>query len=59
MPETEGLGTIGWVALAIVLLGVVVALTAGFSRLVWLALPLTLVVFGVIIGLCTGTTRKA
>jgi len=59
MPKTEGLGTVGWVALGIVLLGVIVALTAGFSRLVWLALPLAVVVFAVILALCTGTTRKA
>lgn len=59
MQESEGLGTVGWVALALVLLGAVVALTAGFSRLVLLALPLTVVVFAAIIALCTGTTRKA
>ena len=58
MPETEGLGTVGWMALGILLLGVIVALTAGFSRLVWLALPLTAVVFAAILELCTGTTRK-
>ncbi len=59
MQESEGLGTLGVVVVALLLLGVVIALTAGFSRLVYLALPLTLVVFGVILGLCTGTTRKA
>lgn len=57
--ESEGLGIEGWVAIAIVLLGVVVALTAGFSRLLFLALPLTAVVFAAILALCTGTTRKA
>jgi hypothetical protein len=57
--ESEGLGTVGWVALALVLLGIVVALTAGFSRLVLLALPLTVVVFAAILALCTGTTREA
>ncbi len=59
MQESEGLGTVGWVALALVLLGIVVALTAGFSRLVLLALPLTVVVFAAILALCTGTTREA
>lgn len=59
MQESEGLGTVGWVALALVLLGVVVALTAGFSRLVLLALPLAVVVFAAILALCTGDTREA
>lgn len=59
MPETEGLGKEGLVALALVLLGVVVALTLGFSKLVYLALLLTVVVFAAILALCTGTTRKA
>lgn len=59
MQESEGLGTVGWVALALVLLGIVVALTAGFSRLVLLALPLTVVVFAAILALCTGNTREA
>ena len=59
MQESEGLGIEGWVLLGIVLLGLVVALTLGFSRLVLLALPLTLAAFAVILALCTGTTRKA
>ncbi len=59
MQESEGLGTFGWVALALVLLGIVVALTAGFSRLVMLALPLAAVVFAAILALCTGNTREA
>lgn len=54
MPETEGLGREGLVAVALVLLGVVVALTLGFSKLVYLALVLTVVVFAAILSLCSG-----
>lgn len=59
MQESEGLGTLGWVLLALLLLGVVVALAFGFTSLVYIALPLTVVVFVTIVALCTGTSRKA
>ncbi|MCS6878519.1 MAG: hypothetical protein N2038_13870 [Geminicoccaceae bacterium] len=58
MQESEGLGTLGWVLLAVLLLEVVVALAFGFSKLVYLALPLTVVVFVAMVALCTGTTGK-
>lgn len=59
MQESEGLGTLGWVLLALLLLGVVAALAFGFTSLVYIALPLTVVVFVTIVALCTGTSRKA
>ncbi|MDW8371001.1 MAG: hypothetical protein RMK81_12065 [Geminicoccaceae bacterium] len=59
MQQSEGLGTVGWVALALVALAVVVALAFGFTALIYLALPMTIVVFGAIIALCTGSSQKA
>lgn len=59
MQESEGLGTEGWVAVAVILLGIVIALALGFSKLLYVALILTAAVFAVILGLCTGTTGKA
>lgn len=59
MQQSEGLGTVGWVALGLVALAVVVALAFGFTALVYLALPMAFVVFAAIIALCTGTTEKA
>jgi hypothetical protein len=58
VPATEGLGSEGWVALALVLLGVVVALTLGFAKLFYLAMILTVGVFAVILALCAGRTSS-
>ena len=59
LQQSEGLGTAGWIVVAVLLLGVVLALTVGFSRLVLLALPLTVVAFVAMVALCTGDTRSA
>lgn len=59
MQESEGLGMEGWIALALILLGVVMAVGLGFSGLLYLALLLTIVVFAAILGLCSGAGRKA
>lgn len=59
MPETEGLGSEGLVALALVLLGVVVALTLGFAKLFYIAVTLTAVAFAVILALCAGRTGSS
>ncbi|MCB2055020.1 MAG: hypothetical protein KDE35_12370 [Geminicoccaceae bacterium] len=52
MQASEKLGGTGWAALALVLLGILVALTAGFAATLYLALALTVVVFVVLIGFC-------
>ncbi len=59
MPETEGLGSEGLVALALVLLGVVVALTLGFAKLFYIAMVLTAAAFAVILALCAGRTGSS
>ena len=59
LQQSEGLGTAGWIVVAVLLLGVVLALTVGVSRLVLLALPLTVVAFVAMVALCTGDTRSA
>lgn len=59
MPETEGLGSEGLVALALVLLGVVVALTLGFAKLFYVAIVLTAAAFIVILALCAGRTGSS
>jgi hypothetical protein len=50
----ESLGSFGWVALAIILLGAVVALLFGFARTFYLAILLVPVVFVVLLQLCGG-----
>jgi hypothetical protein len=54
MQPSEGLGTIGIVALALVLLEVVLALAFGFTALIYPALLLTVAVFAVLLLLCRG-----
>jgi hypothetical protein len=55
MQPSEGLGTIGIVALALILVEVVLALAFGFTALIYPALLLTLLMFVVMLLLCRGT----
>ncbi|MFO1068603.1 MAG: hypothetical protein U1E14_08780 [Geminicoccaceae bacterium] len=48
-------GTIGIAALAVILVQVVVALTFGFTALIYGALILTVVMFIVLLAICRGT----
>ncbi|MFO1037074.1 MAG: hypothetical protein U1E45_09545 [Geminicoccaceae bacterium] len=54
MQASEGLGTLGWACLAVVLLGAVLAVTFGFTAVFWIALILVPVVFVVLLMLCRG-----
>lgn len=54
MQPSEGLGMIGVVAVALLLLEVVLALAFGFTVLIYPALLLTLAMFAVMLLLCRG-----
>jgi hypothetical protein len=54
MQPSEGLGTIGIVALAMILVEVVLALAFGFTALIYPALLLTILMFVVMLLLCRG-----
>lgn len=45
MQASEGLGAVGWGLLVVLLIAVVVALTMGFTALIYLALPAVVIVF--------------
>ncbi|MEK0085855.1 hypothetical protein [Benzoatithermus flavus] len=59
MNPNEGLGPLGWLGLGLLLLMAVVALTTGFSNLIWFALALVPVVFVVMFLLCGGKVDAA
>lgn len=54
MNANEGLGLLGWVALAVVALGVVLALCFGFATTFYIAIALVPVVFVALLMLCGG-----
>ena len=54
MQPSEGLGTVGIVALALLLLEVVLVLAFGFTVLIYPALLLTIAMFAVMLLLCRG-----
>jgi hypothetical protein len=55
MQPSEGLGMIGTVAVALLLLELVLALAFGFTALIYPALLLTAAMFVVMLLLCRGT----
>ena len=54
MQASEGLGAMGVIALALILVEVVVALAFGFTALIYLAVPLSFGMLGVLLLLCLG-----
>ena len=54
MNPNEGLGLLGWVCLAAVAMGVVMALLFGFTSTFYIAILLVPVVFFVLLLLCRG-----
>ncbi|MGE3292946.1 MAG: hypothetical protein AB7I59_00770 [Geminicoccaceae bacterium] len=54
MNANESLGPVGWAALAIILLGALVALLFGFARTFYIAVLLVPVVFIALLQLCGG-----
>ena len=54
MNASEGLGMVGYVALAILLLGAVVAVLFGFARTFYIAILLVPVLFVGLLQLCGG-----
>ena len=54
MNASEGLGMVGYVALAILLLGAAVAVLFGFARTFYIAILLVPVVFVGLLQLCSG-----
>ena len=58
MEHDEGFGPFGWLALAIVLLQVVLALLFGFAATFWLSLVLAFVVLAILVVLCGGKTPR-
>lgn len=54
MNPNEGLGTLGWLCLALLAAMAAVAITTGFGNLIWFALALVPVVFVVMFQLCGG-----
>lgn len=54
MNANEGLGLVGWVALALIVVMAVSALLFGFSSLFYFAILLVPVIFAVLLQLCAG-----
>ena len=54
MNANEGLGLVGWVALALIVVMAVSALLFGFSSLFYFAILLVPVIFVVLLQLCAG-----
>lgn len=54
MQASEGLGLFGWVALGLIVLAVVVAVTTSYSNLFYFAILLTPVMLYILIDLCRG-----
>jgi hypothetical protein len=57
MNANEGLGLLGWVALATMALGVVSALLFGFASTFYIAIVLVPVVFVILLQLCRGRVQ--
>lgn len=54
MNANEGLGSLGWAAIAVILLGVLVSLLFGFASTFYIAILLVPVVFVALLQLCGG-----
>ena len=54
MNANEGLGLVGWVALALIVVMAVSALLFGFSSLFYFAILMVPVIFAVLLQLCAG-----
>ena len=54
MPETEGLGRTGWVALLVLVLGILAVVVFGFAAAIYIGLLLTFLALVVMVLLCQG-----
>jgi uncharacterized membrane protein YuzA (DUF378 family) len=58
MQASESLGSLGWAAIGLLGVSLVVALSLGFAKVFYIAVVLAVVVLVLLVGLCADRTER-